>query len=306
MADQEQQEQEQEREWEQGEVEVEAEVDEEDREQLPESDDTTPHLTTEKSFDEIMEMTNEERSWAMTVKAAVESSEDICPLPDLEYVQFALISRGNLEEAMERIRGLQEFRQEYNINDNLEEGNEILHKFVKHYHPGCILTVAYNDVDDNFVFIYDRSQLRYDSLRLPEEWRIAFGAIFYINHMMSQDVKAMREGSIFIAECEGVTRHRLSFNAISTFWHHFLHHYPMKYKEIKFFHTNVITNLSFSMMKPLMRPEIRECFHIGCQFGANIGSLYRLPTPEIAKERTLRRLEFFLKRRYANQARFKL
>lgn len=223
------------------------------------------------------------------------------------YVQFALNTEGNLEIALERIRSLQDFfNKKYNINDTLEEGNGILRIFVEEHHPGCILTVAYNDVDENYILIYDRSGFRYSKLRSPEEWRVALGTIYYVNHQLAPDIKSMRAGCIYIAECEGTMRSRISFSAISTFWYHLLNNYPVKFKQIKFFHTNIITNHSFSMMKSLMRREVRKTFHVGCQFGANIATLYRLPTPEIAKQRTPRRMEFFLKQRYDNQAWFKL
>ena len=44
----------------------------------------------------LFHLSTEERGWALELKAAVEAAEDIENLPDLQYVQFALVFNGDL------------------------------------------------------------------------------------------------------------------------------------------------------------------------------------------------------------------
>ena len=91
-----------------------------------------------------MTLSEDETQWANALKLRVEASEDIQNLSDYEYAQFAIHSQGKLRGALSRIQGLQAFREEYNINDTVEEGIELLRAF-QEQQSWFLLDVNYDD-----------------------------------------------------------------------------------------------------------------------------------------------------------------
>jgi hypothetical protein len=253
----------------------------------------------------LFRLSNDERRWALELKAAVESLEELENLPDLQYVQFALANQGDLDKTLERVRGLQEFRHEYNMGDTFEDGMAVLVAFTK-AHPCCLLSVVYDDVTENYGMVYDRTQIRFDKLSTQVDWRTFLGFAYYLLKMLSPDPHSMRNGIFLIGESDGLQRSQVSIDKIRITWEHFLSHFPVYFRSIKFFHTNVFANLAYSMLKPFIRKDITDRIVVGCQFGANISSLYLLPSPDIAIQRALERMEMFLKTRYQNEASFSL
>lgn len=100
----------------------------------------------------VTEITQEERSWALNIKAAVEEAGDIQNVSDFEYVHHAFVARDNIGSAVERIRGLQFFREEYHINDTVEEGMELIHAFLAQQ-PKWLLTVDIDPEKGHFVYV---------------------------------------------------------------------------------------------------------------------------------------------------------
>lgn len=256
--------------------------------------------------DRLFHLSSEERRRALAIKAVVGSAEDLEDLPDLQYVQFALaFPDSNLEVALDRVRGLQAFRHEYKISDTFEEGMDLVSSFTQQ-HPNCLLSFAYDDESENYGLIYDRSRMDHQVLQADSNWRVFLGTAYYIFNSLCPDHHSMRRGIFLIAECEGTQSGRMSVDALQQCWYHFLYHLPIYYHSIRFFHTNTVANLSYQLMKPFMRDDVRNRITMGCQFGANLSSLYLLPTPEVATQRALERFAGFMKTRYDNQTSYSL
>ena len=254
--------------------------------------------------EKLFRLSDEERHWALEIKAAVEESPDLENLSDLQYVQFAISGGGgNLERSLELLRGLQAFREEYRIHDTLEEGMAMITDFTQK-NPDGLLSVAYDEEKENYGLIYDRTRLF--NLLAKDDWRPHLGAVFYLFNCFCPDPHSMRQGIFLIAECEGMQSSGNIVSITQKMWYHLLAHYPFKVGSAKFFHTNLVANVSYAMIKPFMSRSITEKIEMGCQFGVNLSSLYLLPTREIALQKLLHRVEDFLRRRYENQATFRL
>ena len=253
----------------------------------------------------LFQLSGEERRLALELKAAVEADEELEPLPDLQYVQFVITFGGDLKATLERVRGLQAFRHEYKINDTIEEGMILVSAFTRE-HPGCLLSFAYDDETENYGGIYDRSRMNHQILKTDQNWRVFLGSAFYIFNALCPDPHSMRQGVFFIAECQDTQSQKMSVDALQQCWYHFLHHVPVFLRSILFFHTNTVANLSYSLMKPFMRHDVRNRITVGCQLGVNLSSLYLLPTPEMATQRILMRFADFMTTRYENQESFSL
>lgn len=66
--------------------------------------------------DVTMMITDEERNWALDLRDAVEAQGDLYMISDMELAQFAILTRGNTELAIQRIEGMQTFREHYKID----------------------------------------------------------------------------------------------------------------------------------------------------------------------------------------------
>lgn len=125
---------------------------------------------------ETMVLSETEIRWALAIKGAAAAEEDLKPLKDYEYVQHALISKDDVEEAVEHIRSMQYFREEYNINDTPEEGEYLFRKFTEK-HKGFLLSVDWDDSNGHFVVAYDYVRRNPAAIDYPEEWRMHLGTL---------------------------------------------------------------------------------------------------------------------------------
>jgi hypothetical protein len=122
----------------------------------------------------LLSPTEHQRAHAM--KRAVLSEEDLNPQRDFSYVQLALVDIDDTATALERVRHMQVFLEEYGINDTFEQGMALCRIFIDQ-HPGCLMSVAYNALDGNYCSITDQRAFDQDLLQLPEDWKNFFGKI---------------------------------------------------------------------------------------------------------------------------------
>jgi hypothetical protein len=92
------------------------------------------------SNDPSMRLTEEERNWALELRQLVLDSDEPLPFPltDMEYVQYAMVAQGDLKEAARRIHGMQAFRQEYGVDETLEQAEIYFQEWFRHQ-PGFML-----------------------------------------------------------------------------------------------------------------------------------------------------------------------
>ena len=115
-----------------------------------------------------------------------------------------------------------------------------------------------------------------------------------------------REGVILIAECEGLDWKKCSPNTLERMWQELIVAYPVKFREMKMFHTGVAANLTVALMKGYLPERIGSKFNLGCQFNGRLDSFYRVPTAEAADNRVQSEFEGFLRKRYENEHSFQL
>ena len=123
---------------------------------------------------QVTQVAEYEVEWALTIKAAVEADDEIQNVSDFEYVHHALIAKEDCEGAVERIRGLQYFREEYKITDSVEEGVQLLQQFLKQQ-ENFLLTVDIDREKGHFVWVYDNAKIKPSAVRSPEDWRTYIG-----------------------------------------------------------------------------------------------------------------------------------
>ena len=150
-----------------------------------------------------MKLTNAECRRALSIKNAALQDPSLRELSDYEYAQYALATPGSdLEAVLYRIQGMQTFREEYKIQDTLEEGMRLCKAFHQQQ-PWFVLDVEYEPQHGHFVCVYDYGVVNPKAVRLPEEWRVYLGGLYYIFQLLQANLGSVREGLVHICECEG-------------------------------------------------------------------------------------------------------
>jgi len=149
-----------------------------------------------------MEVSDQERTWAKAIKAAVASDPELDEWTDFEYVQLALVDGENVESALERIQVLQYIKQEYDIRDTYQEGCHVWHRMVQLW-PTAILSFAYYHERESYMIVGDMAGIQEKRLETQEDRRIMHAFFYYFGHIFCPDFAAIRHGSIFVLEGEG-------------------------------------------------------------------------------------------------------
>ncbi|CAB9528152.1 expressed unknown protein [Seminavis robusta] len=253
----------------------------------------------------VMNITEEERQQALAIKAAVVAEEDLDEIPDMRYAQLAIIDGDDVETAVDRVRHFQLFKDEYQLDDTAAQGSHVMRKFFNQ-HPNTVLSVSYNAIDGNYVYIYDQAKFNPNNIQTPDDWNTGLLYCYYPFQAMSPDLFSIRQGCVFVGECDGYDWTVMNVDVVRRLWDEVFAVYPMKICELKCFNSGVVANLLLSMLKPFFPKDLQRKINLGCQFEGRLDTFYAVPTWEVAAERTLEEISSFLQRRYTNEAQFVL
>ena len=109
--------------------------------------------------DPSMSVRLHERVWALEIKQAVEAEEELRPLSDMDYVQYAIICKGNLGNAMRRIRNIQAFKDTYQVDNSVEQAMAMLEAFMTQQ-AGLILHLDIDPVSLEGLHVMDIGVIR--------------------------------------------------------------------------------------------------------------------------------------------------
>ncbi|CAB9501765.1 expressed unknown protein [Seminavis robusta] len=211
------------------------------------------------------------------------------------------------DKGLKRATQLQYLREEYNIVETYEFGRRCIHQASSLF-PDYYLCLSFNPRDGNYVLVVDITKLPMTAFRKnPDALTTKVREIFFMLNILSPDFEAIRRGTICMAECEGYTlQHDIGVGIWRHIWEMVVP-YPVKLQKIKHFHTSAMCNVVVSMVRQFLPLSIKEKFEIGCICEAGrLDRVYLTPNKEVARKRTLSRLEDALQRRYTNEASFKL
>ncbi|CAB9512397.1 expressed unknown protein [Seminavis robusta] len=250
-----------------------------------------------------MELTQEEHQWAVAVKTAIEKIPDLDNLTDFMYAQIAIVSKGNVDDAVARAFKLQEHKKDNEILDTLDDALRNLPK------DASFLSIDYNLQSGGYIVAMDAAESNGAIWRNPDETCYYNRRQFYAAHMAHCDLEALRVGFTVLVECEGYQldkSKRLGLSAFRSIWN-CAHAYPRNLTQVKFFNAPRLFKMMVSMAKSTLPREVTSAFQLcaKCPLG-RLDQLYSIPTPEIAAARLQERMKGFLEKRYANEANFSL
>lgn len=253
-----------------------------------------------------MDLTEEERDWALDIKETVEASSELDNLTDFKYAQLALMDKGNIEKAVERAHKLQLFREEYGVMDTQVDARRHVRKEIE-LMPRMFMCYIFEA--GNYVMLANWSGFNAECLVDHENMVTHMVANYYILTCYCPDLEAIRQGLVALMECEGSDQQpvrSVHMQLYRKFWSELAAVYPMRFKKLKHFHTGVFINLLYSMIKRFLTPEIRKVIEVGCEFDGRLDQVYLTPTVEEANARLLQQIDEALGKRYENERTFTL
>ena len=253
-----------------------------------------------------MILTRQERQWALDIKNAVEHVPELDKLNDFWYGQLAIICKEDVADAVARVQGLQHFRQEYDINDTLQDGCQALQGMIKLL-PQHELAFGFSHSDGCYINVSDMAKYepakKITRHREEIQW---FAGSYYQLQAINPDLESIRKGSITLVECEGMEfKSKPEVKLLLKMTRELYAVYPFSGR-VRHYHTGVVYNLVASMMKKILPTDVADKFQVGLMADVSLDQLYLVPTPEIATQRLLLNMHNALKKRIANEKSFVL
>lgn len=251
-----------------------------------------------------MKLTEQEHGWAVMIKNMVEMSPDIDDLPDYMYAQLALVCKGNVENAIQRCYGLQDFREEHKVLDEYQEGCRCFEEVFRLF-PEQNLSFSFSAKEGTYIFLHDSSKFEpsaFTSAEMADYW---LKAMYYWHLNFCPDLESIRRGIIVLVECDGMTLRRDVLKHFSALFSQLLSHYPVN-GVVRHYNTGAMMNVLCSMLRPILPKHLQDTFQVGLRFESNVRAAFLSPSVEVANKRLLRNMKAILKRRYDNQEAFEL
>lgn len=265
-----------------------------------------------------MTITSAELETARAIQKALEECETYALNPKLwteyDYAQQAITCTGDLSDEasknklMQRLYLLQSFREEYKIHDTVEEGVLLIQRLMEMM-PGYLLSVDFAAKYGSYIAVFDRAAFQPSKLHMPEDLRTFLGAQYYIFQCLSTNLKSVRNGVVFITECQDTGDDNFDMEVEEKFLSHLFNHYPFRHKECLWLNTPTAANIAHGLMKSMVPGDFLANWRMGCKldgFDGRIDSLFKMPTLAIAQEQLLLKMEGFLMERGRNAGGFEL
>lgn len=252
-----------------------------------------------------MKLTQEEHQRAVLIKNMVEMMPDLDNWSDFMYAQLAIVCKDDVDDAIRRLIGMQDFREEHKILDTYNQGCFYLKKAFGFF-PRHFLSFGFNETDGRYVFISDFSQLEPKNFTSPENVDEYIINVYYAHFALLPDLESVRKGYVTMVECQDMQMRRDVLNLLSSAFSSFLTYYPLN-GECKHYHTGTMVNIVASMLRKILPDHVRRQYQVGCTFdGGNMAEVLLTPTVEEANKRMLAHMQAALKRRYDNEQSFRL
>lgn len=139
---------------------------------------------------------------------AIQNGLDI--VSDFEYLQHAIVAKEDLGKALKRIQRLQNFRKQYKIT-TIENDRplELFEKWNTEYSP-MITGIGLNP-DGRPSLLADYKSFNPKILKTEDDWILMMKVFYYVFIAMQSDLRCIRNGIDFIADCEGISWENFSF-----------------------------------------------------------------------------------------------
>lgn len=259
----------------------------------------------------------EEREWAVVIKRAVLEADHLHPLSDYEYVQYAIISQGDIHDALERISAQQTFKTKYHIDDSVDQGRRYL-GWVMNNIPGFVLYLDNHVETNESIIAWECSVFNPKEIMKDDKaWEAYMTFSYYLYSLSQPTFASIRAGIVLLLDCAEVEWKNVSMEFQQRTHEELRNSYPFKYKRVLAYNTHLIANLGWSLFKKIMSPTMRDSLQLGCRIDlspaldgpealSRLRQLLFQPSQEVAQTNILRRAGDLLAKRVENVSTFKL
>ena len=236
-----------------------------------------------------LKLSADERSCAVEIEQAVMASsqrkaaqeEDstlpppLTPLKALQYAQHALVAQGTgtapVFHALQRIHGMQDFCQHYEIDDTVAQGLESIEALMEQQ-PGYVLEVECDPHTHKATLVLDRKAFYPSKALLPNKkkkgatadtppttatskdldhnWRVLVRGLYYLHRACQPNLAAVRHGLTMILDCEGMDfDQNVNEELDAQLYAELEAHLPVQYQTIQAYNTASVANVWLGLCK---------------------------------------------------------
>ena len=238
-----------------------------------------------------LRLSADERSCALEIEQAVAASgkrkanddDDsalplpLTPLTALQYAQHALVAQGTgagtapVFHALQRMHGMQEVCQHYDIDDTVTQGLESIEALMEQQ-PGYVLEVECDPNTHQATLVLDRkafypskalssnnnnnNQKRSNTETttsiqgLDQNWRVLVRGLYYLHRACQPNLAAVRHGLTVILDCEGMDlEQNVNEHLDAQLYAELEAHWPTKYQTIRAYNTATAANVWLGLCK---------------------------------------------------------
>ncbi|CAB9520487.1 expressed unknown protein [Seminavis robusta] len=271
-----------------------------------------------------MTLTQEEHGWACQLKQKVmettctasddDQSPPLTPLTDMEIAQYALVSGGDVPNAMKRIQAMQAFRSTYGIHHSPEQGVEAIGTFLEQQ-AGLILCFDVDTVTWDGIRVVDVGALNPAAAVASEDtWRIFIRGDYYLYYTCQPTLATIRRGNHTMMDFSEFSWKQWNMELQYRFCAEMFAQYPIKFRQLLCFNTGTVANVCWSLVRRLYPTSLTNVLELGCevpcQFGDDfpkpLAHQYLQPSLQEAYCRQLLRAKDLLSLRAKNEQLFRL
>lgn len=263
-----------------------------------------------------MDPTPQETTWALAVKRAAQRDPKVrhLDMTDLEFLQHAIVAKGQPKKALKRIKRLQKFKERYGILcDGSWEQAQRAFTTSCHSFPYCYLGLGVAPNGASVVSI-DVSAYHRKLLTSEEAFRVLMRAHFYMFQATQPDLAAMRAGVQCLCDFQHVGLENFSMEAERRAAELYANSYPMRVKGITMAGTMLFVRFFFELIKPFFSKKVTQTYQFPKTMSTYLGYHNNITAPnlpvawggDIQVKQVEQIFEARLKRRYELARTFRL
>lgn len=225
---------------------------------------TSNDTTTTDDNDDVYKYraTPQELAWAKATRRAAVADPEVNEsfLTDLEYFQHAVVSKGDTVKALQRIKRMQAFKEQYGIKVNGSYDEALRDGVAADAQlPGFSLSMG--ELPDGTAvvcFHYAAFQARKIARQSVEGRNIAMRGAFYGMQGFSCSLPAIRAGAVFLSEWQGAGWQNFSLLMEERMAQLYSHAYPVRVQQMAILNANLFIRVGVKLMDMFISRKVRQ------------------------------------------------
>lgn len=263
---------------------------------------------------QTMSLSAQEHGWALSLKDAIANSPHHQSMSDMWVAQYAIISKGDIPNALHRIQAFQAFEKEYHVDHSVEQGLLQLAGLAD-ISPGLFLSLDVDPVTYEALAVTDMSRLNPQAmLEDHRTWKSTITGFYYYLYASQPTLATVRSGMYGQVDFGGFDWHNLSWEHLQKLSDEVLSLYPVHYSKVLAYNTNALANIMFAMVKKIFPLSLMKALQLGCRIPMTeleevprpLSAMYLQPSMEACNLRMMLRAKDLLLLRAKNESNFRL